>query len=42
MIVGARTLLAKHWKTKKLPNKEEWVEKVVSLAELDRITKINK
>lgn len=39
MLIAARIVLAKYWKLKKFPKTSEWLEKLVFLAEMDKITK---
>lgn len=38
-IVAARLTYAKYWKTEKIPKTSEWMEKLMYLAEMDKITK---
>lgn len=39
MLVAVRILYAKYWKSKKIPQTIEWLEKLVFHAEMDELTK---
>lgn len=42
LITSARIVLARYWKLKTTPNIEEWLEKIVEVRELDKITVWNR
>lgn len=41
VIIAARTLFVQYWRREMVPAKEEWVIKLVSLLEEDKIKSLN-
>lgn len=39
MITAARLLYAQNWKLQRIPEVEEWIFKLIQMAEMDKLTK---